>query len=48
MALHIAIIKRNAAMVEWLLDDMHNKIYQQQQLTAIANGDFFKMYVSID
>jgi len=30
-------------MVEWLLGDEHNRSYQQQQLTASASGNFFKV-----
>ncbi|CAF3087395.1 unnamed protein product [Rotaria sp. Silwood2] len=43
MALHIAIIKRNATMVEWLLGHEQNKAYQQQQTTAAASGKFFQV-----
>ncbi|CAF1277507.1 unnamed protein product [Adineta steineri] len=42
-ALHIAIIKRNASLVEWLLGDEQNRPYQKRQLTASACGDFFKV-----
>ncbi|CAF0801749.1 unnamed protein product [Adineta ricciae] len=42
-ALHIAIIKRNATMVEWLLGDEQNQRYQRKQLTACASGNFFKV-----
>ncbi|CAF3432259.1 unnamed protein product [Rotaria sp. Silwood1] len=41
--LHIAIIKRNATMVEWLLGDEKNRAYREQQLTAAACGNFFKV-----
>jgi hypothetical protein len=34
-------------MVEWLLGDKCNRPYREQQLTAAANGHFFKMYVSL-
>ncbi|CAF1171543.1 unnamed protein product [Rotaria sp. Silwood1] len=43
MPLHIAIIKRNPTMVEWLLGYEHNKDYIEQQLTAAASGNFFKV-----
>ncbi|CAF1036236.1 unnamed protein product [Rotaria magnacalcarata] len=43
MVLHIAIIKRNATMVEWLLGDKHNQAYREQQLTAAACGRFFQV-----
>ena len=43
-ALHIAIIKRNAAMVEWLLGEKRNQPYKHKQLTAAASGNFFKVY----
>ncbi|CAF1503549.1 unnamed protein product [Adineta ricciae] len=42
VVLHIAIIKRNAAMVEWLLSNEHSKFYREQQLAATANGSFFQ------
>lgn len=42
-ALHIAIIKRNAAMVEWLLGDPNNQKFQNEQLTATASGNFFRV-----
>ncbi|CAF1042683.1 unnamed protein product [Rotaria sordida] len=41
--LHIAIIKRNPTMVEWLLGDERNKAYEEQQLTAAASGHFFRV-----
>ncbi len=41
--LHIAIIKRNATMVEWLLGDENNQAYQDDLLTAAASGNFFKL-----
>ncbi|CAF0874251.1 unnamed protein product [Rotaria sordida] len=43
IVLHIAIIKRNATMVEWLLGDEKNLPYREQQLTAAACGNFFKV-----
>lgn len=43
VALHIAIIKRNASMVEWLLGDEANQAYRHQQLTAAASGTFFRL-----
>ena len=43
--LHIAIIKGNAQMVEWLLNDKSNLPYRQQQLLAVASGNFFQVYV---
>ena len=46
VALHIAIIKRNPTMVEWLLGAENNQPYIEQQLTAAASGNFFKVYVS--
>ncbi|CAF4180911.1 unnamed protein product [Rotaria socialis] len=42
IVLHIAIINRNATMVEWLLGDKRNRPYQEQQLTAAASGHFFQ------
>jgi hypothetical protein len=42
VVLHIAIINRNATMIEWLLSDEHIEPYRDQQLTAAANGHFFK------
>ncbi|CAF4829654.1 unnamed protein product [Rotaria socialis] len=45
IVLHIAIINRNATMVEWLLGDKRNRPYQEQQLTAAASGHFFQLYV---
>ncbi len=45
--LHIAIINRNASMIEWLLGDENNEPLRQQQLKATATGNFFKMYVLI-
>ncbi|CAF4952987.1 unnamed protein product, partial [Rotaria sp. Silwood1] len=41
--LHIAIVKRNPTMVEWLLNNDNLEIYRQQLLTATATGDFFKI-----
>ncbi|UJR21723.1 hypothetical protein I4U23_024800 [Adineta vaga] len=43
VVLHIAIIKRNPTMVEWLLGEDHNIAYQEQQLTAAASGNFFQV-----
>ncbi|CAF4384213.1 unnamed protein product, partial [Didymodactylos carnosus] len=40
--LHIAIIKKNAAMVEWLLVDPNNRPYREKLLNAKASGNFFK------
>ncbi|CAF0946381.1 unnamed protein product, partial [Didymodactylos carnosus] len=40
--LHIAIIKKNAAMVDWLLVDPSNKPYKETLLKATASGNFFK------
>ncbi len=45
IVLHIAIIKQNAAMVEWLLSDEYNRPYREEQLIATATGDFFKVSV---
>jgi hypothetical protein len=45
IVLHIAIINRNATMVEWLLGDKYNRPYREQQLTAAASGNFFKVYI---
>ncbi|CAF1556272.1 unnamed protein product [Rotaria magnacalcarata] len=42
IVLHIAIIKRNPTMVEWLLGEEHNKAYLEQQLTSAASGVFFQ------
>ncbi|CAF3001819.1 unnamed protein product [Rotaria socialis] len=42
MVLHIAIIKRNPTMVEWLLGEEHNRAYLEQQLTSTASGRFFQ------
>ncbi len=41
--LHIAIIKRNATMIEWLLGDENNQPFRQEQLKATATGNFFKV-----
>ncbi|CAF1415395.1 unnamed protein product [Rotaria sordida] len=41
--LHIAIVKRNLAMVKWLLRNIHSESNRQQLLTATATGDFFKI-----
>ena len=41
--LHIAIVKRNATMAAWLLEDEHLQDYRQVLLQATATGDFFKM-----
>jgi hypothetical protein len=30
-------------MVEWLLGDETNRAYQEEQLTAAASGNFFKV-----
>jgi hypothetical protein len=43
IVLHIAIINRNATMVEWLLGDKYNRPYREQQLAAVASGHFFQM-----
>ncbi|CAF3650671.1 unnamed protein product [Adineta steineri] len=43
VALHIAIIKQNPTMVEWLLGDPLNEPYQVQQLTSAAKGKFFSV-----
>jgi hypothetical protein len=43
--LHIAIVKRNASMVEWLLSEELLQPYRENLLTAAATGDFFKMYI---
>ena len=32
-------------MVEWLLGDEANRPYREQQLTAVASGSFFRMFV---
>ncbi|CAF3806276.1 unnamed protein product [Rotaria sp. Silwood1] len=40
--LHIAIVQRNPAMVEWLLSNDHLESYRQQLLTARTTGSFFK------
>lgn len=45
MVLHIAIIKQNAAMVDWLLSDEHDVAYREKQLTSAARGNFFKVFV---
>jgi hypothetical protein len=45
VALHIAIIKQKASIVEWLLGAEHNQDFQDQQLAATASGNFFQMYV---
>ncbi|CAF0965109.1 unnamed protein product [Rotaria sordida] len=42
IALHIAIVNRNASIVEWLLSDEHIQPYRELQLTATANGHFFQ------
>jgi hypothetical protein len=42
VVLHIAIINRNATMIEWLLSDEHIEPYRDQQLTAAASGHFFQ------
>ncbi|CAF1001466.1 unnamed protein product, partial [Didymodactylos carnosus] len=39
--LHIAIIKQNAEMVEWLLGDPNNRAYNDKLLNTPADGDFF-------
>ena len=46
IVLHIAIINRNATMVEWLLGDECNRPYREQQLLAVASGRFFQVYIS--
>lgn len=45
MVLHIAIIKQNPTMVEWLLGEDHNRPYREKQLSAKACGSFFQVYV---
>jgi hypothetical protein len=47
IVLHIAIINRNAAMVEWLLGDECSRPYREQQLAAAASGKFFQLYISL-
>ncbi|CAF1031094.1 unnamed protein product [Rotaria sordida] len=42
IALHIAIVNRNASIVKWLLSDEHIRPYREQQLAAAANGHFFQ------
>jgi len=41
--LHIAIVKRNPAMVEWLLSNDCLEPYRHELLNATATGEFFKM-----
>ncbi|UJR09267.1 hypothetical protein I4U23_013512 [Adineta vaga] len=41
--LHIAIVKRNPTMVEWLLGTEELEPYRKELLTARATGDFFKI-----
>ncbi|CAF1345973.1 unnamed protein product [Rotaria sordida] len=41
--LHIAIVQRNPAMVEWLLSNDHLEPFRQQLLTARTTGSFFKI-----
>ncbi|CAF2901735.1 unnamed protein product [Rotaria sp. Silwood2] len=41
--LHIAIVKRNPTMIEWLLNNDHLEPYREQLLTATATGDFFEI-----
>ncbi|CAF4142511.1 unnamed protein product [Rotaria sp. Silwood2] len=41
--LHIAIVKRETAMVEWLLSNDYLEPYREQLLTATATGDFFEI-----
>ncbi|CAF2906771.1 unnamed protein product [Rotaria sp. Silwood2] len=41
--LHIAIVKRNSTMVEWLLSNDHLEPYRQQLLAARATGSFFNI-----
>ncbi|CAF1310734.1 unnamed protein product [Rotaria sp. Silwood1] len=41
--LHIAIVQRNPAMVEWLLSNDRLEPYRQQLLTARTTGSFFKI-----
>jgi hypothetical protein len=47
IVLHIAIINRNATMVEWLLGNEYIRPYREQQLTAAASGHFFQLYISL-
>ena len=42
--LHIAIVKRNPAMVEWLLSNSILEPHRQELLNGTATGEFFKMY----
>ncbi|CAF3781223.1 unnamed protein product [Adineta steineri] len=41
--LHISIVKRNPAMVEWLLGNEQLEHYRERLLSATATGDFFKI-----
>lgn len=41
--LHLAIVKRNAALIEWLLSEDHLAAHRTALLQARATGDFFKM-----
>ena len=34
-------------MVDWLLGDERNKAFREQQLTATASGNFFKVFVCL-
>jgi ankyrin repeat protein len=45
IVLHIAIINRNATMVEWLLGDKYNRPYREQQLAAVASGHQYAPFV---
>jgi hypothetical protein len=47
IVLHIAIINRNTTMVEWLLADECSRPYREEQLTAVASGQFFQTYTSL-
>ncbi|CAF1179198.1 unnamed protein product [Adineta steineri] len=42
IVLHIAIINRNAIIIEWLLSNERVRLYREQQLTATASGHFFQ------
>ncbi|CAF1156051.1 unnamed protein product [Adineta steineri] len=42
IVLHIAIISRNAIIIEWLLSNERVRLYREQQLTATASGHFFQ------
>lgn len=34
-------------MVDWLLGDERNKAFREQQLTATASGNFFRVFVDL-